>query len=358
MWAFPAARQLMSTAAAALLLAPASALGTEVEVQVPPDAPPPDLAKDGLHSDPALETGWVHTFVDRERLLRGPGAGTRQIGFSPSRRVAGPILRIRRDGGGALWARVGFGGGVRGWVPVTALRSVPGLQPLSPGLRHSLTRLSAKAGRRSSVIIRDRWGRTLFSTGTRRPLVLASVTKIFTVGAALDRLTTRRLVREILAPSNNAKAQALIEWVGRGSSSAGTRTAERYAAEKGSVVNLADGSGLDPRNRAAGQEVVDYLQAMRTHPRFRLLKRGLPILGKTGTLKQRLTGSATRGRVQAKTGTLFFPSASTLAGYVQPRRSTSGPNGELTFAMLMNGIPYPYGRSLQDKMLQQLITRR
>jgi len=247
---------------------------------------------------------------------------------------------------------------VRGWVPVTELRSVPDLEPLSPRLRRSLSRLSAKAGPTSSVIIRDRWGRTLYAAGTRRPLVLASVTKIFTVGAALDRITTRRLVREILAPSNNAKAQALIEWVGRGSNGAGTRTAQKYAAEKGSLVNLADGSGLDPRNRAAAHEVVDYLQAMRTHARFRLFKRGLPVLGKTGTLGRRLSGSATQGRAQAKTGTLFFPSTSTLAGYIQPRRSKSGPNRELTFAMLMNGIPYLYGRSLQDQMLQQLITRR
>ena len=103
--------------------------------------------------------------------------------------------------------------------------------------------------------------------------------------------------------------------------------------------------------------MVDYLQAMREHPRYRVFKRGLSVLGRNGTLGGRLTGARTKGRVQAKTGTLFFPSTSTLAGYLQPR-GAKGPNQELTFAMLMNGIPYLSGRRLQDEMLQLLITRR
>ncbi len=357
MCASPPAR-LWAATAATLLLVPGIAIATDVSVEIPPDPPPPELAKDGLHSADALETGWVRTFYDREPLLRVPDADAQDVALSPSRRVAARVLRVRRDPAGALWARVAYGAGVRGWVAVAELRSVPRLEPLSPRLQRSLNRLSRKAGPTSALVVRDRWGRTLYSSGTKQPLVLASVTKVFTVGAALDRLTTRRLVREILAPSNNAKAQALIEWVGRGSNGAGTREAEKYAAKKGSVVRLSDGSGLDRRNRAAAHEVVDYLMAMRDHSRFRLFKNGLSRLGTSGTLGQRLKGSATRGRVQAKTGTLFIPSTTTLAGYLQPRRAKNGPNRELTFAILINGIPYRYGRSLQDQMLRKLILQR
>ena len=113
----------------------------------------------------------------------------------------------------------------------------------------------------------------------------------------------------------------------------------------------------EENNRASADEVVDYLVAMRDHPRYGLFKRGLAILGSTGTLGGRLRQPSTRGRVQAKTGTLFFPSTSTLAGYLQPRGAAE-PNQELTFAMLHNGISYYRGRILQDQMLHLLITRR
>ncbi|MDH3226122.1 MAG: hypothetical protein OEM67_03425 [Thermoleophilia bacterium] len=83
MCALPTARQLVWAAAATLLLGAGSARAAEVDLEVPPDAPSPDLAKDGLHSDPALETGWVRTFFDREPLLRGPGGAPQ---MSPSAR--------------------------------------------------------------------------------------------------------------------------------------------------------------------------------------------------------------------------------------------------------------------------------
>ena len=102
---------------------------------------------------------------------------------------------------------------------------------------------------------------------------------------------------------------------------------------------------------------MSYLQAMREHPRFRLLKRGLAVLGRTGTLEPRLNGSRTRGRAQAKTGTLYVPSTSTLAGFVQPKKAALV-NRELTFAFLTSGMPYLESRRLHDRMLLALINRR
>jgi len=306
---------------------------------------------------PALKTGWARTFYPYESLLDCPSEDGNQVTSSPSSRIAGRVLRATVDDTGRTWARVAFGGGVVGWVLRKYLRSVPDVVQLPPALRRQLRRLAAYGGIRSAVVIRDRWGRVLFREGSTKPPVPASVTKLFTVGAALERLRTPALVREILAPSNNRKAQRLLEWIGGGSNGSEARAAERFADGIGAVVDLADGSGLDARNRASADEVVDYLQAMRDHSRYRLFTRGLAVPGRSGTLGDRLRQPSTRGRVQAKSGTLFYPSTSTLAGYLQPRRAAS-PNRELTFAMLHNGISYHRVRRLQDRMLHLLITRR
>jgi hypothetical protein len=328
-----------------------------VEIAVP--GPPPPAAPALVPRDhPVVRSGWVRTFRDREFLLTEPRDRAPDAAIGPSRRVAGRVQRVVRDGAGGTWVRVAFPGKRRGWVRLRALRSVPAPQQFTPALRRALSAAAARRGGHAAVVVRDRWGRTLFSTGSRRPLVLASLTKLFTVGAALDAMPDRRLAGQILAPSDNAKAQRLVEWFGGGSNAAGTRAAESFAASLGAEVRLYDGSGLDARNRASAGETVDFLHEMRGHGYFRAFRRGLAVLGRSGTLRDRLAGPRTRGRAQAKTGTLFVPSVATLAGYLQPRRTPAGPNRELTFAMLHNGISYRRARHLQDRMLALLILRR
>lgn len=69
-------------------------------------------------------------------------------------------------------------------------------------------------------------------------------------------------------------------------------------------ANIADGSGLSTGNRVSGRQVVDLLRFMRGEPVGALFQRGLAIGGVSGTIRGRLTGDDTRGRVFGKTGTL------------------------------------------------------
>jgi len=76
-------------------------------------------------------------------------------------------------------------------------------------------------------------------------------------------------------------------------------------------------------------------------------ERSLPVAGRTGTLYDRMRGSAARDHCRAKTGTLSNVSA--LAGYCETRRGR-----KIAFAFLMNSV-YPWtARRIQDRMTDAL----
>jgi D-alanyl-D-alanine carboxypeptidase/D-alanyl-D-alanine-endopeptidase (penicillin-binding protein 4) len=99
------------------------------------------------------------------------------------------------------------------------------------------------------------------------------------------------------------------------------------------------------------------LQALRERPYFERFRRGLPSIGRSGTLRYRLRGTAAQGRVRAKTGTLFTPSVKTLAGYVTPRGGAGTTNRVLVFATLHNGIDRDRAVAIQDRVAFLLATR-
>ena len=81
-----------------------------------------------------------------------------------------------------------------------------------------------------------------------------------------------------------------------------------------SEYSIADGSGLSLYNYSTAELQVAVLRyAYRNGDIFQHLRPSLPEAGVDGTLKSRMTGETTRGRVFAKTGTLT--SVSSLAGY-------------------------------------------
>ena len=90
--------------------------------------------------------------------------------------------------------------------------------------------------------------------------------------------------------------------------------------------------GLSLENRVTARMLVQALAKLLEHPRHEELLQGLPMAGKTGTLKERFTepdAVDARGHVRAKTGTLFTVVA--LAGY------TTRPDGtRLIFALILN----------------------
>jgi hypothetical protein len=299
---------------------------------------------------------WVHTLQPGQRLQAAPAPGAALVPGIPSPRLAARVQITRGDQTGAQWLRVRYPGGPSGWIAASEVAGVPPLRPLSPAVRRVLLKGTASLGTRAATVVRDPWGRTLFAAGTTRPLSLASVTKLATVHAGIAAgLVTPAAARAILTPSDNVLAQRLSNRLGGGSRSRGARRAEQAAAALGARIALADGSGIDPRDRASAGEIVDLLLAVRDQPGFKTLFNGLPIAGHTGTLQDRMRRTSADARLRAKTGTLFDPPrASSLCGYVWPAGAGTAPSRAMVMCMLENGTRPEYARSVQDRVATAL----
>lgn len=154
------------------------------------------------------------------------------------------------------------------------------------------------------------------------------------------------VVSGMLASSNNHGAEMLLKEVAvrggvrPGTTAAGAERALSALRRAGvTVAGLAmlDGSGLSRDDRASCRTLLGVL-ALGDRPRYRSLRDGLAIAGERGTLAPRLGGSALRGRLIAKTGTLDGTSG--LVGTTRVRRP-------VRFALLLNGSfdePTAYAR--------------
>jgi hypothetical protein len=345
-------------ALAAMLAAAAGALG-QAPAPDPATTPPPPEAPAPAPSHPAMATGWGAVTTAGEALRVAPDPAAATAGSVPLTRVAGLARSVRRDAAGTVWVRLAFPGALTGWAPGAAVRAVPAPAALSAATRRTLTRATASLGPRSALVVRDAWGRTLFTAGTRRPLMVASVTKIATVAAALSADPGLPLgpVAAILRPSDNARAQALSNLLGSGSPALGARLAADHAAALGADWRVVDGSGLSRGNRASAGEVADLLLGVREEPGFRTLLRGLPVAGRTGTLAWRMRGTSAAGRVRAKTGTYDVWRASSLAGYVWPAGTGLSPERALVMVALENGVTPYRARPVQDAIAAALTAR-
>jgi D-alanyl-D-alanine carboxypeptidase/D-alanyl-D-alanine-endopeptidase (penicillin-binding protein 4) len=119
-----------------------------------------------------------------------------------------------------------------------------------------------------------------------------------------------------------------------------------------SRYQLADGSGRAHTNRASAAAYVDFLTALATRwERFETFKATLAVAAEPdGTLRHRLQGSATAGKVWAKTGNVA--GVVTLCGYVQAQ------SGQMyAFSILLNGgCQEGRGHAYQDRFLNELAT--
>jgi serine-type D-Ala-D-Ala carboxypeptidase/endopeptidase (penicillin-binding protein 4) len=217
-------------------------------------------------------------------------------------------------------------------------------------------------------------------TGRRRPLFQASppkfAAKAFTAALRRRGVTVRRsarsgvtpaaavalaglnspgienIVASMNVPSDNFIAETLIKALGArfgsgGSTSAGAAVVRDTAAQMGIRTTVVDGSGLSRSNRTSPKAVVALLTAMDEGELALPFEASLPVAGRTGTLHDRMRGTAARDACRAKTGTLSNVSA--LAGYCNTR---SG--GRVAFAFLMNYVSTWTARRLQDRMTAAL----
>ena len=81
-------------------------------------------------------------------------------------------------------------------------------------------------------------------------------------------------------------------------------------------LNVIDGSGLSRENKVSARTIAEVLIQIRNDPLFSPIYEGLPVAGKSGTLKKRFLTTAPNavGLVHAKTG--FINTTVSLAGYV------------------------------------------
>ena len=160
--------------------------------------------------------------------------------------------------------------------------------------------------------------------------------------------TIAQLLGLTLPPSDNFFAETLLKGLGArfggaGTTSKGAKVVRETIAELGVHPKLVDGSGLSEEDRTSPYEVVTLLNEIAHTELGTILRGDLAQAGRTGTLAERMRGTAAEGRCQAKTGTLT--SMSNLAGYCA---ATDG--DELAFAFFNDGISTEVAHTLQDNM--------
>jgi D-alanyl-D-alanine carboxypeptidase/D-alanyl-D-alanine-endopeptidase (penicillin-binding protein 4) len=163
--------------------------------------------------------------------------------------------------------------------------------------------------------------------------------------AAVSSPPMATLIGMTNTPSDNFFAEMLLKGIGArfggaGSSAAGAAVVRAQLASFGIHPRLEDGSGLSRADATSPKEVVTTLVHMAGDPNF---VHSLAVAGQTGTLADRMQGTAAAGHCQGKTGTLH--DVSNLAGYC---RAADGHT--LVFAFLMNSVDPTSAQALQDSM--------
>jgi serine-type D-Ala-D-Ala carboxypeptidase/endopeptidase (penicillin-binding protein 4) len=172
--------------------------------------------------------------------------------------------------------------------------------------------------------------------------------------AAVDSPKLSALVHWMDVYSDNFTAEMLVKELGavqagHGTTAAGLRVVGLQLAQAGvplAGVHLADGSGLSRLDRTTASTLVSLLHVMWSDPELQPdLLASLPVAGRTGTLHDRMRGTAAAGVVRAKTGTT--DDATALSGFVGDR---------YVFSVLVNGAPvsWTWSRRVEDRFAAAL----
>jgi len=166
--------------------------------------------------------------------------------------------------------------------------------------------------------------------------------------AQVQSPTVAELLRLTLPPSDNFFAETVVKdlgarFAGRGATAAGAAVVSQTVAGLGLRPTVVDGSGLSRADQTSPHQVVALLSALAPTPIGTILRGDLAEAGRTGTLSERMRGTAAVGRCEGKTGTLI--GVSNLAGYC---RAADG--HLLAFAFFDDGIEIPFAHTVQDNM--------
>ncbi|MBV8479849.1 MAG: D-alanyl-D-alanine carboxypeptidase/D-alanyl-D-alanine-endopeptidase [Actinobacteria bacterium] len=171
---------------------------------------------------------------------------------------------------------------------------------------------------------------------------------------SVDSPPLSAIVHEMDTFSDNFTAEMLVKELGAvqagaGTTAAGLRVVDAQLQQAGvplAGVRLVDGSGLSRLDRLTTSALVSLLHTMWTDPDIRPeLLASLPVAGRTGTLADRMRGTAAAGVVRAKTGTT--DNATALSGFVGDR---------YIFSILVNGNPvsWAWSRYAEDRFATAL----
>lgn len=164
------------------------------------------------------------------------------------------------------------------------------------------------------------------------------------------------VIGPILQNSQNWYAEQLLKTLGRevegaGSWEAGLRVEraflQRVVGIDSSEFVLRDASGLSVGNLVTPHAMVRLLEHVRRAPRQAVVRRALPVAGRSGSLRGRLTDLS--GRVSAKTG--YVGNVDSLTGFL-----TTADGREVVFCIVANGSgqPSPRIKAVIDDVVRAL----
>jgi serine-type D-Ala-D-Ala carboxypeptidase/endopeptidase (penicillin-binding protein 4) len=182
--------------------------------------------------------------------------------------------------------------------------------------------------------------------------------------AVYDSPPMSGIVQSTNVPSNNFLAEMLLKDVGAktglgGTTAGGIAAVQRFASQQGASFSGENGSGLSRLNRASPASIVRLLDSMieideNASPDAQASQielrdawiNSLAVAGHTGTVANRMRGTAASGRCHLKTGTLDGVSA--LSGYCF--RGGNDADHAVIFSLLMNNTNVNRAHVVQDRM--------
>jgi D-alanyl-D-alanine carboxypeptidase/D-alanyl-D-alanine-endopeptidase (penicillin-binding protein 4) len=165
----------------------------------------------------------------------------------------------------------------------------------------------------------------------------------------------KTLIYTLMKDSNNIYAESFCKTLGykqggTGSFQIGANAIADILQQKANIdytqLKLVDGSGGSRYNLVTPRQLMRILFVLYHTPTLGTLYRdALPVSGKNGTLKSRMTSFDLGGNIQAKTGTLS--GVSTLSGYM-----TTSSGRDIVFSIMMDHlvVDAKEARSLQSKI--------
>ena len=180
--------------------------------------------------------------------------------------------------------------------------------------------------------IRVRGTTRLMSEGEQSTLSGAQV-------LAVNRITLGEAAKYCNVNSQNLYAEMILktigrESVGKGSFAGGAEAVGRFLEKLGipaGTYSAADGSGLSRETKYSAKILTEVLRHMYTSKEVEAFRDSLPLAGYDGTMEERLTDEAYRGKVRAKTG--YILGASALSGYALTANGKT-----LAFSMIFNNF--------------------